>query len=226
MSNTLTRLSMLLTLALILMAPFLFANLLTSSLAKLHLTPGAAVLLTVAIFVGGFINIPLKRVETSEPAWSHPLGLLGMTNVMPQWRMSGPSVIVAVNVGGCLIPAGLAVYQLAFLAGHDPRLTGFVLAGALVNIAVCYAVSRPVEGVGIVMPGFVPALVAALLGLLLAPEEAAPAAFIIGVAGPLIGGDLFHLRNIERLGAGIVSIGGAGTFDGILLSAIVAAYLA
>src|SRR5262249_54065387 len=121
---------------------------------------------------------------------------------------------------------GLALYQLAFLAGRDPRLTGFVLVGALINIAVCYAVSRPIEGVGIVMPGFIPALVAALLGLLLAPREAAPAAFIIGVAGPLIGADLFHLRNIERLGAGIVSIGGAGTFDGILLSAIVAAYLA
>jgi uncharacterized membrane protein len=34
-----------------------------------------------------------------------------------------------------------------------------------------------------------------------------------------------HLRQAERMDTGIVSIGGAGTFDGILLSGIVALYL-
>jgi uncharacterized membrane protein len=46
------------------------------------------------------------------------------------------------------------------------------------------------------------------------------------VLGPLIGADLLHLRDIEELETGIASIGGAGTFDGIVLSGIVAAYLA
>jgi len=45
-------------------------------------------------------------------------------------------------------------------------------------------------------------------------------------AGLVIGGDLLHLRGIETLETGIASIGGAGTFDGIVLSRIVAAYLA
>jgi len=48
----------------------------------------------------------------------------------------------------------------------------------------------------------------------------------VGVLGPLIGADLLHLRNIEALETGIASIGGAGTFDGIFLSSIIAAYLA
>ena len=76
------------------------------------------------------------------------------------------------------------------------------------------------------MPGLVPAIAAAALAFLLARDQAAPVAFIAGVAGPLIGADLFHLREIGRTATGIASIGGAGTFDGIVLSGIVAAYLA
>lgn len=51
-------------------------------------------------------------------------------------------------------------------------------------------------------------------------------AFVIGVAGPLIGADLMHLKDIEARSAGTLSIGGAGTFDGIVLSGVVTAYLA
>jgi uncharacterized membrane protein len=64
------------------------------------------------------------------------------------------------------------------------------------------------------------------MAVILAPSEAAPVAYIAGVAGPLIGADLLHLREIEQSATGIASIGGAGTFDGLVLSGIVAAYLA
>ncbi len=76
------------------------------------------------------------------------------------------------------------------------------------------------------MPGFVSLIAAAALALVLAPEAAAPVAFVIGVVGPLVGADLLHLTEIEAAEIGIVSIGGAGTFDGIILSGILAAYLA
>jgi uncharacterized membrane protein len=42
----------------------------------------------------------------------------------------------------------------------------------------------------------------------------------------LAGADLMHLRDFSGKVAGTVSIGGAGTFDGTILSGIVAAYLA
>lgn len=71
-----------------------------------------------------------------------------------------------------------------------------------------------------------PAAIAALSALWLAPEQAPQVAFVSRVLGPLIGADLLHLRDIESLDTGIASIGGAGTFDGIVLSGIVAAYLA
>jgi uncharacterized membrane protein len=86
-------------------------------------------------------------------------------------------------------------------------------------------IARPTPGVGIVVPGLVPALVAALSALILAPEQAPPVAFIAGVLGPLVGADLLHLQDVSKLGSGVISIGGAGTFDGIVLSGVVAAYL-
>jgi uncharacterized membrane protein len=49
---------------------------------------------------------------------------------------------------------------------------------------------------------------------------------VTGTFGPLVGADLLHLREIERMETGMVSIDGAGTFDGIILSGIVALYLA
>ena len=42
----------------------------------------------------------------------------------------------------------------------------------------------------------------------------------------MIGADLLNLDKIRGLGAPVVSIGGAGTFDGIFLTGIVAVLLA
>ncbi len=60
---------------------------------------------------------------------------------------------------------------------------------------------------------------------MLAPEWAPPIAFAAGVLGPLIGADLLHLDDIAQLGTGMASIGGAGTFDGVVLSGLVATLL-
>jgi uncharacterized membrane protein len=51
--------------------------------------------------------------------------------------------IIAVNFGGCIVPTGLAVYELLHLsaAGASALLALLVTAG--VNIAVCYFVARP-----------------------------------------------------------------------------------
>jgi uncharacterized membrane protein len=95
-----------------------------------------------------------------------------------------------------------------------------------INTTVCYRLARPVKGIGIAMPALVPPIVAVMSALVLAPDQAPPVAFIAGVLGPLLGADLLHLREIPRISTGMASIGGAGTFDGIVLSGILAAYLA
>ncbi|WP_119417750.1 DUF1614 domain-containing protein [Desertibaculum subflavum] len=213
--------------ALVILLPILFGQLLITSLEKLHLSAGAAVALVIAIVLGGLVNIPVRRIvrEGSDAALD-PFSAYRLP-VPWQARATGPGVVIAVNLGGCVIPAGLALYELYHLAAQGGTAPFVALVAASLNCFVCYRLAQPAPGIGIIMPGLVPPLVAAAAALLLAPgDTAAPVAFIAGVAGPLIGADLLHLRDIGRVGAGMASIGGAGTFDGIVLSGIVAAYLA
>ena len=54
---------------------------------------------------------------------------------------------------------------------------------------------------------------------------ASSVAFAGGILGTLIGADLLHLKEIERMSAGILSIGGAGVFDGIAMCGLFALLL-
>ncbi|MFZ5789288.1 MAG: DUF1614 domain-containing protein [Pseudomonadota bacterium] len=221
-----TGLSLFVFLLLLALLPLLFGQLMAASLVKLHLSPGTALLLTIGIILGGLINIPVKRIAQDRDVAVHPLAVFGFSDAWPGLRRVRRQTVIAVNVGGCLIPTGLAVYELAHLAARDPQLLLAAAVASVVNIVVCYLLARPVPGVGILMPGLIPPIVAALLALILAPEQAAPIAFVAGVTGPLVGADLLHLKDIQKSAVGIASIGGAGTFDGIILSGIIAAYLA
>ena len=80
-------------------------------------------------------------------------------------------------------------------------------------------------GVGIAVPMFIPPLAAAAVSLILAFRQAPPVAYVSGSMGALIGADLLNLPRIAQLGAPIVSIGGAGTFDGVFLTGIIAGLL-
>lgn len=213
-------------LILLLLLPMLFGHLLTSALLKLRLTPEAALLITLGIIVGSLINVPVTRVVRTEPVPIHPFGIFGLHGLWPSWRWVRRETIVAINVGGCVIPVALTVYELAHLLAEDPGMAGATVLAAMTNILVCYKLAQPVPGIGIAMPGLVPPTVAVLSALVLAPEARVPVAFIAGVIGPLIGADVLHLRDISRIATGLASIGGAGTFDGIVLSGILAAYLA
>jgi uncharacterized membrane protein len=213
-------------LILLAMLPFVFGQLFTAALIKLKLDTTAALLVVIGIFLASPINIPVRRMSRTESVPVDSLAVFGLSGWWPSFRRIHRETIIAVNVGGCLIPLALAIYETAYLgmAGRQ-ALVGLVVA-VVINIGVCYWMAKPVEGVGIAMPGLFPAVVASLSALLLVPDQAPPVAFVAGVLGPLIGADLLHLRDIEKIATGIASIGGAGTFDGIVLSGIVAAYLA
>jgi uncharacterized membrane protein len=98
--------------------------------------------------------------------------------------------------------------------------------GLAVVASASYAFSRPIAGLGIGMPLFIAPLVSALTAVLLDPAHSAPLAYISGTMGVLIGADLLRLRDIDRMGVAVASIGGAGTFDGIFFTGIIAVLLA
>jgi uncharacterized membrane protein len=176
--------------------------------------------LLAASILGSVVNLPVARLRDEVIVGPRIVRVYGMRYLVPETRQRRETV-VAVNVGGALVPAGLAGY-LIVRGGLGTRA---LLAVAIVG-AVSFLLARPVRGVGIVLPGLVPAAVAALAALVI-DEPVAPAlAYVAGVLGTLIGADLLNLPRIRRLGAPVASIGGAGTFDGVFLSGLIAVLIA
>ena len=188
---------------------------------KLGLTPEAATLLLLGTLLGSGINLPVYSLHTKES------GHLVMSPDRKMiWEIFQPvregKIVIAVNVGGCLIPVGLCLYFIS-LQVIDPIK---IMAGILAITALSYKFSRLVPGVGVGMPVFLAPLTSALLALVLDPGHAAHLAYISGVFGVLIGADILRLNTIAALGTPVAAIGGAGTFDGIFLTGIIAALLA
>ena len=192
----------------------------TIAFEKLGLSPQAALTLVLGSLFGSTINVPVYR-RRHAPRGFELTELLDprLWNLPPA---PAGSTLIAVNVGGCLMPLAVSLY---LLSQHALSATTTLLAVAIVA-AVSYRFSWIIPGVGIGMPLFLAPLVSALTALLLDPEHSAPLAYISGTLGVLIGADLLHLRDIGASRVRIASVGGAGTFDGIFITGIVAALLA
>ena len=149
------------------------------------------------------------------------LSLLGSQVNIPLYSIDRGATVVALNVGGALIPILVSLYLLIH-TGMYRRM----LIGVSVVTAVVHSLAQIVPGVGIAVPMIVPPLVAAGVALPLAFRRAPPLAYVSGSMGTLIGADLLNLGKIARIGAPVVSIGGAGTFDGVFLTGILAGLLA
>lgn len=211
---------LLLVILLVFLLVLLQLEILSLVLSKLGLSPGSAATLLFATLLGSAINLPLftlhnKPDEVIEPP-PLPRGFLGQP--LPYFGKT----VVSINVGGALIPISFSLYL--FTIKSLPYLD--VLLGITVVSAISYAVSRPIKGLGIGMPVFLAPLAAALAAILLNPDHSPSLAYISGTLGVLIGADLLRLRDIDRMGVTVASIGGAGTFDGIFFTGIIAALLA
>jgi uncharacterized membrane protein len=226
MNGRLGCLPIVLFLLLLFLLPFWFAQVMGLALAKLRLDPQTALFVIVGIFLGSVVNIPVKRLVRHEDVTVHPFPHFWFLDRWPQFQRVRRETIVAVNLGGCVIPTLVAIYEMFQLVMDSWTYLLAVGLAVAINTTVCYRLARPVKGIGIAMPALVPPIVAVMSALVLAPDQAPPVAFIAGVLGPLLGADLLHLREIPRISTGMASIGGAGTFDGIVLSGILAAYLA
>jgi uncharacterized membrane protein len=187
---------------------------------RLGVGPGIALLLLFGSLIGSYFNIPVTVLPGVPVRSGEVVDFFGMRYVVPvvvRW----PGTVLAVNVGGAVIPTLMSAYlvmryQLWFKA-----------ALAVIAIAfIIHTMATPVRGIGIAVPVFAPVIVTAILAFILSREYAPPLAYIGGSMGTLIGADLLNLDKISGLGAPVASIGGAGTFDGIFLTGILAVLLA
>ena len=187
---------------------------------RLGIGPGAAMMLLLGSLIGSYFNIPVAELPGHQIAAGREITFYGMRYVVPL-LVETPGTVIAVNVGGALIPGAMSFY---LLARHRLWLRGAIATAGVA--VICHLLAHPIPGLGIALPVFVPALAAAVVGLLLSPRRAAPLAYIGGSLGTLIGADLLNLGKIEGLGAPVASIGGAGTFDGIFLAGVLAVLIA
>ncbi|ASC71344.1 hypothetical protein XM38_022960 [Halomicronema hongdechloris C2206] len=208
---------------LILLLPFIWfvftVDVVQVAAAKLGFSPEIGLLLLLLILLGSTVNIPLYRVETqSDPLdefmqlfqrqfWGIPL--VQMRQV----------VVVALNLGGGLIPVLLALYQFS-----QANPLSILLVTAIVTV-VSYFAAHVVPGIGIQMNPLLAPLTAAATALVFAAGQAPSVAFAGGVLGTLIGADLLHLKDITAMASGVLSIGGAGVFDGLALCGLFALLL-
>lgn len=187
---------------------------------SIGLSSGAALLVLIASLVGSYFNIPIVELPGRQEVTGEIVYFYGVGYVVPR-AVDWPGTIIAVNVGGALIPGLVSLY---LLAKQDLWLRGAIATGCVA--VVTHWLAQPVPGLGIALPMFVPALATAFTALILSWSRAAPLAYIAGSLGTLIGADLLNLGEVQGLGAPVASIGGAGTFDGIFLTGVLAVLIA
>jgi uncharacterized membrane protein len=187
---------------------------------RLGVGPGAALLLLFGSLIGSYFNIPITVLPGPPVRSGQIVDFFGMRYVVPV-VVAWPGTVLAVNVGGAVIPAIMSGYlMLRYQLWLKATLAAVAIA------LIIHSMATPVAGIGIAVPVFAPVVATAILAFILSRDYAAPLAYIGGSMGTLIGADLMNLDKIGGLGAPVASIGGAGTFDGIVLTGILAVLLA
>jgi len=180
----------------------------------------AAMWLLFASLIGSFFNIPIAELPPEQVMSNQVVDFFGMRYEVPavsHWQ----GTIIAVNVGGAVIPTLVSIYLLI-----KNQLWVKGLVATTIVAVILHWTATPIPGLGIAVPVFLPVLATAIVAMLMSRQYAAPLAYIAGSLGTLIGADLTNLDKVRGLGAPVASIGGAGTFDGIFLTGILAVLLA
>lgn len=196
-------------------------ELLSFAFVKLGLSPEFGLMVLFLSLLGSTVNLPVTKTKRNTPkqAFTHPACKDSIGSPAPSLHNETQ---IFINLGGCLIPVTLSIY----LYSNSTLSLSFTLLGIFIMSSISYVFSRPIQGLGIGMPVLIAPISAALVGLSISPEQSASLAYISGTLGVLIGADLLRIKDIFRLGTPYASIGGAGTFDGIFITGIVAALLA
>jgi uncharacterized membrane protein len=187
---------------------------------RLGVSSGMAFFLLFGSLLGSYVNIPIAKLGSETMVTEREVTYYGMRYIVPALTNT-PGVILAVNVGGAVIPTLLSIYLLS-----KNGLWGRGLIATAIIAAICHALAQPIRGVGIGLPIFVAPMAAAIVAALISWRDAAPLAYAGGSLGVLIGADLLNLGQLQGLGTPVLSIGGAGTFDGIFVTGMMAVLLA
>jgi uncharacterized membrane protein len=187
---------------------------------SLGITSRMAFLLLFGSLIGAYVNIPITQLVPERIMTGRSVDFFGMEYTVPV-VVDWPGTVIAINIGGAVIPILLSLY----LVVRNRLWIPAIIATAIVS-AIIHLLARPVPGVGIAIPTFVPPIATVIVACIVSFRNAPSLAYISGSLGTLIGADLLNLSKVQGLGAPVASIGGAGTFDGIFVTGMLALLLA
>jgi uncharacterized membrane protein len=211
---------MLLGLVLIALIALVEVNVIAYAYEKMGIRRDYVFSILLLSLLGSAVNVPIAELPAEDIQVNRIIDFFGVQYVVPAIQHQGRTIL-AINLGGALIPLALSFY---LLLKHRLYFQG-ALAIAVVAL-ITHLFARPVPGVGIALSPFVAPIAAALAAIVISRHRAAPLAYIAGSVGTLLGADILNLYRIQQLGAPIASIGGAGVSDGVFLAGIVAVLLA
>lgn len=185
---------------------------------------GVIVLLVVAILVYfGVLHRVLDRMRLDDRTALFILFLMVLGSFFNLTILRSPELIV--NIGGAIVPIGIAVYLVATADTGREKVRGTVAAfisGAAIVLAM--KLLNPEEQTMIIDPSYFFALIAGVVGYL--SGRSRRSAFIAGTMGVVLA-DIAHYVEISIRGIpGRTWIGGAGAFDAVVIAGILAVGLA
>lgn len=185
------------------------------------------ILLPILLFIGIYLGyMELRGLFQSSGLGAREVGLLivgsiiGSVSSIPIFIT--PNYLLALNVGGALVPLVLAFY---FLKNKALMLAAL---GVLATALTTFLVTSFEPGVGVVaeIPQcFIPVLIAIVISFIVYGREVtkgAPFGYAIATLGTIIGADLFRLPELFFQGGFVGAIGGAGVYDLVFISGLLA----
>ncbi len=149
----------------------------------------------------------------------------GFPIFIPRISRQNMNTLIAVNLGGALIPLGVSLFLMYELQAY---IVYFII-NIIVVIIVSKLFSRVIRGVGVIMHPIIPSIFSVISSYVLFYKLhilIPLSAYIGSVLGTLIGADLLNLRRIiNEARPQVISIGGMGTFDGIFVSGIISVFI-
>jgi uncharacterized membrane protein len=213
----------------IIIVPLLVLGIIGAAFTRLGFSWISALAVVLLMLFGSFVNIPVYRFRRDMIRVSH--------NQAPVFGVSFPNTsgeiwdtTISLNLGGAVIPVFISLYLMyraILITGTSLIFT--VCAGITIVAMITFVSTRLDTYTGIQVPLLIPGLTALLAGLLLAGGTGligAVTAFVSGVTGVLLGGNIANLYRISDLEVPEVSFGGAGTFGSIFLCCMLPALIA
>ena len=213
----------------IILIPLLILGIIGAAFTRLGFSWIAALAVVLLMLFGSFVTIPVYRIR--RDIIRVPQDESSVFDVcVPCASGQVWDTTISLNLGGAVIPACVSLYMVYQAIQITGTFLFFMVGAGITLVAIITFIStRLVAFTGIQVPLLIPGLTALLAGLLLAGGiglTAAVTAFVSGVIGVLLGGNIANLYRIKDLETREVSIGGAGTFGSVFICCMLPALIA